>query len=120
MENYVTHCSVNAIENEIGIVGDAIPERAAVHGDSLGTPEVAGITRLVDRVAVAAVGDGEHHLVPRPADAHLRVRAVAVSRALGEERNEGDGGGFGGVGMIITGSVVTAGAARTLFGKDPQ
>jgi len=24
------------------------------------------------------------------------------------------------VGMVITGSVVTAGAARTLFGKDPQ
>ena len=25
----------------------------------------------------------------------------------------------GGVGIVITGSVVTAGAARTLFGKDP-
>jgi dihydrofolate synthase/folylpolyglutamate synthase len=31
-----------------------------------------------------------------------------------------DGEGLSGAGMVITGSVVTAGAARTLFGKDPQ
>jgi dihydrofolate synthase/folylpolyglutamate synthase len=34
---------------------------------------------------------------------------------------EGDEGeGFSGAGVVITGSVVTAGAARTLFGKDPE
>jgi dihydrofolate synthase/folylpolyglutamate synthase len=36
---------------------------------------------------------------------------------------EGSGGGsegLSGAGMVITGSVVTAGAARTLFGRDPQ
>ncbi len=33
--------------------------------------------------------------------------------------SEGDGGGLSGAGIVITGSVVTAGAARTLFGKDP-
>ena len=27
---------------------------------------------------------------------------------------------LGGAGIVITGSVVTAGAARTLFGKEPQ
>ena len=27
---------------------------------------------------------------------------------------------FSGTGIVITGSVVTAGAARTLFGRDPQ
>jgi len=48
--------------------------------------------------------------------------AIETATALVEDAgNEGDGlEGFGGVGMVITGSVVTAGAARTLFGKDPQ
>ncbi|AEV74711.1 folylpolyglutamate synthase/dihydrofolate synthase [Mycolicibacterium rhodesiae NBB3] len=48
--------------------------------------------------------------------------AIETATALVEEAgNEGEGlGGFGGVGMVITGSVVTAGAARTLFGKEPQ
>ncbi|CAA0134865.1 Dihydrofolate synthase/folylpolyglutamate synthase [Mycolicibacterium vanbaalenii] len=47
--------------------------------------------------------------------------AIETATALVEESgNEGDGvGGMGGVGVVITGSVVTAGAARTLFGKDP-
>jgi dihydrofolate synthase / folylpolyglutamate synthase len=47
--------------------------------------------------------------------------AIETATALVEEAgNEGEGvAGFGGVGMVITGSVVTAGAARTLFGKDP-
>lgn len=45
--------------------------------------------------------------------------AIETATALVEESgNEGDGG-MGGVGVVITGSVVTAGAARTLFGKDP-
>ena len=60
--------------------------------------------------------------------AELGARAVQAdvsdpgsATALVEEAgNEGEGaGGFGGVGMVITGSVVTAGAARTLFGRDP-
>jgi len=48
--------------------------------------------------------------------------AIETATALVEEAgNEGEGlGGFGGVGMVITGSVVTAGAARTLFGRDPE
>ena len=47
--------------------------------------------------------------------------AIETATALVEESgNAGDGiGGMGGVGIVITGSVVTAGAARTLFGKDP-
>ncbi|MGZ8802603.1 MAG: bifunctional tetrahydrofolate synthase/dihydrofolate synthase [Mycobacterium sp.] len=47
--------------------------------------------------------------------------AIETATAMVEEAgNEGDGvGGMGGVGVVITGSVVTAGAARTLFGKDP-
>jgi dihydrofolate synthase/folylpolyglutamate synthase len=45
--------------------------------------------------------------------------AIETATALVEESgNEGEG--FGGAGVVITGSVVTAGAARTLFGKDPE
>lgn len=45
--------------------------------------------------------------------------AIETATALVEE-SAADGDGFSGAGIVITGSVVTAGAARTLFGKDPQ
>ncbi|MGB5110326.1 MAG: folylpolyglutamate synthase/dihydrofolate synthase family protein [Mycobacterium sp.] len=45
--------------------------------------------------------------------------AIETATALVEESGSG-GEGFSGSGMVITGSVVTAGAARTLFGRDPQ
>jgi dihydrofolate synthase/folylpolyglutamate synthase len=45
--------------------------------------------------------------------------AIETATALVEEAGH-EGEGFGGAGMVITGSVVTAGAARTLFGKDPE
>jgi dihydrofolate synthase/folylpolyglutamate synthase len=45
--------------------------------------------------------------------------AIETATALVEESgNEVEG--FGGAGVVITGSVVTAGAARTLFGRDPE
>ena len=44
--------------------------------------------------------------------------AIEAATALVEESGA-DAEGFSGVGIVITGSVVTAGAARTLFGKDP-
>jgi dihydrofolate synthase/folylpolyglutamate synthase len=44
--------------------------------------------------------------------------AIETATALVEE--SGNDEGFGGAGVVITGSVVTAGAARTLFGKDPS
>jgi dihydrofolate synthase/folylpolyglutamate synthase len=44
--------------------------------------------------------------------------AIEIATALVEE--SGGDAGFSGSGIVITGSVVTAGAARTLFGKDPQ
>jgi dihydrofolate synthase/folylpolyglutamate synthase len=45
--------------------------------------------------------------------------AIETATALAEEAGH-DGEGFSGSGIVITGSVVTAGAARTLFGRDPQ
>lgn len=45
--------------------------------------------------------------------------AVELAIALAEETDSGDGI-VSGSGVIVTGSVVIAGEARTLFGKDPQ
>jgi dihydrofolate synthase / folylpolyglutamate synthase len=45
--------------------------------------------------------------------------AIETATALVEESGN-DVEGFGGAGVVITGSVVTAGVARTLFGKDPE
>jgi dihydrofolate synthase/folylpolyglutamate synthase len=44
--------------------------------------------------------------------------AIETAIALAEQTGSDDG--FSGTGIVITGSVVTAGAARTLFGRDPQ
>ena len=44
--------------------------------------------------------------------------AIEIATALVEESGNDDG--FSGAGMVITGSVVTAGAARTLFARDPE
>ena len=44
--------------------------------------------------------------------------AIEAATALVEDAGNDDG--FSGVGMVITGSVVTAGVARTLFGRDPE
>ena len=47
--------------------------------------------------------------------------AIETATALVEEAgNEGDGAVLRRGGIVITGSVVTAGAARTLFGRDPE
>ena len=44
--------------------------------------------------------------------------AIETATTLVERSADSDG--LSGAGIVITGSVVTAGAARTLFGKDPQ
>ena len=45
--------------------------------------------------------------------------AIETATALVEEVGH-DGEGLSGSGVVITGSVVTAGVARTLFGRDPE
>jgi dihydrofolate synthase/folylpolyglutamate synthase len=45
--------------------------------------------------------------------------AIETATAIAEESTD-EGVAGTGTGIVITGSVVTAGAARTLFGKDPQ
>ncbi|MGE2728894.1 bifunctional tetrahydrofolate synthase/dihydrofolate synthase [Mycolicibacterium vaccae] len=45
--------------------------------------------------------------------------AIETATALVEDSDTDTGAALSGAGIVITGSVVTAGAARTLFGKDP-
>jgi dihydrofolate synthase / folylpolyglutamate synthase len=49
--------------------------------------------------------------------AAIETATVLVDDAVADADVEGDA--FSGTGIVITGSVVTAGAARTLFGRDP-
>lgn len=45
--------------------------------------------------------------------------ADAIETAIAQVEESGGSEGLSGSGIVITGSVVTAGAARTLFGRDP-
>jgi len=49
---------------------------------------------------------------------NLRDAIDVATSLVDEEAAEGDA--FSGTGIVVTGSVVTAGAARTLFGRDPE
>ncbi|OHU23541.1 bifunctional tetrahydrofolate synthase/dihydrofolate synthase [Mycobacteroides chelonae] len=79
-----------------------------------------GSPRALETDALAGIAlelFGEDRVVVAP----TLLDAIETATAMVEEAAE-DGGaeGFSGTGIVVTGSVVTAGAARTLFGKDPQ
>jgi dihydrofolate synthase/folylpolyglutamate synthase len=80
-----------------------------------------GSPRALD-VETLAIRAEERFGQERVITAQTLPDAIETATALVEEAGtEGEGlGGFGGVGMVITGSVVTAGAARTLFGREPE
>lgn len=76
-----------------------------------GSPRAMDIERLAD-LAVQRFGD------ERVVTAETLPDALETAIAIAEE--VGDGGEMvSGAGVVVTGSVVTAGAARALFGKDP-
>ncbi len=70
-------------------------------------------------VDVLAVRAQERFGSDRVVTAATLADAIETATALAEEAG-GEGESFAGCGIVITGSVVTAGAARTLFGRDPQ
>ncbi|SDD52939.1 dihydrofolate synthase / folylpolyglutamate synthase [Mycolicibacterium neoaurum] len=76
-----------------------------------------GSSRALDVETLAARAE-ERFGPDRVLTAATLPDAIEAATALVEESGN-DGEGFSGSGMVITGSVVTAGAARTLFGKDP-
>lgn len=106
--------SVMADKDVAGILAAIEPvfdEIVVTHNGSpraLSADELAAVARGIfgeDRVVVAST-------LPD---------AIETATAMVEDVAQDVGGeGFSGTGIVITGSVVTAGAARTLFGKDPQ
>ncbi|KUH97148.1 dihydrofolate synthase [Mycolicibacterium acapulense] len=77
-----------------------------------------GSPRALDMEALALVA--EQKFGPeRVVTAATLPDAIEIATAIVEE-SAIEGELLGGAGIVITGSVVTAGAARTLFGKDPQ
>ncbi|GAA2068334.1 bifunctional tetrahydrofolate synthase/dihydrofolate synthase [Williamsia deligens] len=108
----------------VGVVG--------VMGDKDVTGVLTALEPVLDEVIVTTNGS------PRALDAdtlgdvaatvfgedRVQVReflpdAVEAAIISAEEVDDDSDAGLSGVGVVITGSVVTAGAARTLFGKDP-
>jgi len=76
-----------------------------------------GSPRALDVETLALIA--EQRFGPdRVATAPTLADAIETATALVEDAGAGEG--LSGTGIVITGSVVTAGAARSLFGKDPQ
>ncbi|MDG3008561.1 bifunctional folylpolyglutamate synthase/dihydrofolate synthase [Rhodococcus sp. D2-41] len=76
-----------------------------------GSPRALAVDDLADR-AVARFGD------ERVVVANTLPDALETAIGLAEEVSE-PGEAVSGAGVVVTGSVVTAGAVRTLFGKEP-
>lgn len=76
-----------------------------------GSPRALGVDELAD-LAVQRFGD------ERVVTANSLADAVETAIAIAEEAGDA-GEPVSGAGIVVTGSVVTAGAARSLFGKDP-
>ncbi|MEN0134964.1 MAG: folylpolyglutamate synthase/dihydrofolate synthase family protein [Rhodococcus sp. (in: high G+C Gram-positive bacteria)] len=83
-------------------------ELVVTHNGSARAMDVEDLANL----AVAKFGDERVVVAPTLAD------ALETAIGLAEEVAE-PGEAVSGAGVVVTGSVVTAGAARTLFGKDP-
>jgi len=80
-----------------------------------------GSPRALDVESLALVAQ-QYFGPDRVVTAENLAGAIETATALVDDAfAEGDVGGdaFSGTGVVITGSVVTAGAARTLFGRDP-
>ena len=98
-----------------GVLTELEPALDAVVITDNGSPRALDVSALAD-LAVEIFGDDRVHVEPFLPD------AVATAVAMAEEGPEGeiDDEPVAGGGVIITGSVVTAGAGRALFGKEPS
>ncbi|OCB53809.1 dihydrofolate synthase [Mycobacterium vulneris] len=76
-----------------------------------------GSPRAMDVESLASLAE-ERFGPDRVITATTLADAIETATALVEEAGADEG--LSGAGMVITGSVVTAGEARTLFGRDPQ
>ena len=75
-----------------------------------------GSPRALDVESLASIAEEVFGGADRVVRARTLPDAIETATALVEQECED----YSGAGIVITGSVVTAGAARTLFGKDPR
>ncbi|ADG78096.1 tetrahydrofolate synthase OS=Tsukamurella paurometabola (strain ATCC 8368 / DSM / CCUG 35730/ CIP 100753 / JCM 10117 / KCTC 9821 / NBRC 16120 / NCIMB 702349/ NCTC 13040) OX=521096 GN=Tpau_1469 PE=4 SV=1 [Tsukamurella paurometabola] len=104
--------SVFADKDAVGILTEIEPVLDTVVVTHNGSPRALEVERLA---AIAEEIFGEDRVVTAP----TMVDAVETAVALADQESD-DEDPASGVGVLITGSVVTAGAARSLFGKEPQ
>ncbi|WP_415847478.1 glutamate ligase domain-containing protein, partial [Tsukamurella strandjordii] len=104
--------SVFADKDAVGILTELEPVLDTVVVTHNGSPRALEVERLG---AIAEEIFGEDRVVTAP----TMVDAVETAVALADQESD-DEDPASGVGVLITGSVVTAGAARSLFGKEPQ
>ncbi|GAA1091532.1 bifunctional tetrahydrofolate synthase/dihydrofolate synthase [Tsukamurella spumae] len=108
--------SVLADKDAIGVLTALEPVLDTIVVTHNGSPRALEVERLA---AIAEEIFGEDRVVTSP----TMVDAVETAVALADDESD-DGFDTGapasGVGVLVTGSVVTAGVARSLFGKEPQ
>ncbi len=106
--------SVLADKDAPGILTELEPVLDAVVVTQNGSPralEVEALASLAEEVF------GEDRVATAPTMLDAIESAVAMAD---EDAESSDPAALSGTGVVITGSVVTAGLARTLFGKEPQ
>ncbi|OBF08155.1 dihydrofolate synthase [Mycobacterium sp. ACS4054] len=106
--------SVMADKDVDGILAALEPAFDAVVVTHNGSPRALDVESLA--VAAAARFGPERVTTSE----NLRDAIDAATALVDDAAVDGEAEAFSGTGVVITGSVVTAGAARTLFGRDPE
>jgi dihydrofolate synthase / folylpolyglutamate synthase len=101
--------AVMADKDVAGILAALEPAFDEVVVTHNGSPRGMPVDELA-QLAIEQFGPG------RVTTAAMLADAIETATAIVEQSSEAT---FAGTGIVITGSVVTAGAARTLFGRDP-
>lgn len=104
--------AVMADKDVDGILGALEPAFDEIVVTTNGSPRALEVEALAQRAEERFGPDRVIRAVSLP-------DAIETATALVEE-SVGDEAAFSGGGIVITGSVVTAGVARTLFGRDPE
>ena len=106
--------SVLADKDVNGILAALEPVLDAVVVTHNGSPRALDVESL-------ALAAGERFGPDRVFSAENLRDAIDAATALVDDATlDGEAEAFSGTGIVVTGSVVTAGAARTLFGRDPE
>jgi dihydrofolate synthase / folylpolyglutamate synthase len=106
--------SVLADKDVSGILAALEPVLDSVVVTHNGSPRALDVESL-------ALAAGERFGPDRVLSAeNLRDAIDAATAQVDDVTLDGEAEAFSGTGIVVTGSVVTAGAARTLFGRDPE